>query len=138
VDNELIYIDTNVYIDYFEGRSDGLRPLGDFAFNLIKRALSCEYKIAFSSFIEEELESNGHKTQLNELLDILMKANKIIQFETNANDEIRAAKLCKGKNMMDAKHAVIAHKCKAKYFVTRNWKDFEDYSFLELKYPENL
>ena len=34
----LIYPDTNFYIDYFEDRRDNIRPLGEFAFSVLKRA----------------------------------------------------------------------------------------------------
>ncbi len=38
-----IYVDTNIYLDFFLNRKDKLRPLGDFAFELFKRTLAKSY-----------------------------------------------------------------------------------------------
>jgi len=63
----LIYLDTNIYMDYFENRSDGLRPLGDFAFNLLRRCFECEFSIASSVLVAKEAEHNGYGGELQRL-----------------------------------------------------------------------
>jgi predicted nucleic acid-binding protein len=40
--SELIYVDTNVLIDFFLNRKDALRPIGDFAFELFKKSIDCK------------------------------------------------------------------------------------------------
>ena len=57
------YLDTNIYIDYFLNRIDKLRPLGDFAFNLIKKIVIGEYKLIISDLVILELEHNGFEVQ---------------------------------------------------------------------------
>ena len=139
MNNDLIYLDTNIYIDYFEDRSDGLRPLGDFAFNLIKKALDCEYKIVCSSVIEDELLNTGHKDELQQLLILLKAAHKVINVELAKEDNENVSRLSGGKNVADAKHAILAQKMKVQFFVTRNWKHFQDFSdVINLCHPENL
>lgn len=44
-----------MYLDYWENRSDNLKPLGEFAFSIIKRAISCEFVIVCSEVVEYEL-----------------------------------------------------------------------------------
>ena len=59
----LIYLDTNIYLDYFENRTDKLKPLGEFAFRIIKRAIDCEFKIVISSIILAEIKFNNYTKQ---------------------------------------------------------------------------
>mgnify|MGYP006296621571 FL=1 len=58
--SELIYIDTNIYIDYFLNRKDNLRPLGDFAHELFIKTSQCKYKIIISDWLEKELTKTNH------------------------------------------------------------------------------
>lgn len=43
-----IYLDTCIYLDYLMDRKDNLRPLGEFAFQLLKRTFECEFEIIIS------------------------------------------------------------------------------------------
>ena len=38
-----ILLDTNIYLDFYLDRKDNLKPLGEFAFNLIRETVSCKY-----------------------------------------------------------------------------------------------
>ena len=49
------YFDTCIWIDYFEGRKDNIRPLGDWAFDLIKKIIREEAILVYSDLVEEEL-----------------------------------------------------------------------------------
>lgn len=141
MNNELIYIDTNCYIDHFEGRVDKLRPLGEFAYNLIRKSIECEYKIIISNLVIDELEFNGYGDKIQELIRDLKALQKVITIEVTAEDEAKTLKIRKERNTAfnDTKHAVVANRAKAKFLVTRNTKDYEELQDLvELKYPENL
>ena len=141
MNNELIYIDSNCYIDHFEGRVDNLRPLGDFAYNLIKKAIECEYKIIISSLVIDELEFNGFGEKIKELINDLKEVEKLVYAEETEEDDKKARSIKKDKqtSLNDTKHAVIASRKKAKYLVTRNIKDFEKLqNLVKLKFPENL
>jgi len=63
----LIYCDTNIYIDYFENREDNLRPLGTFAFELLRRTIECEFTIVVSDFVISELEKYVEEEKIKEL-----------------------------------------------------------------------
>jgi len=133
---KLIYIDTNVYIDYFHGRSNGLRPLGDFAFEIIRRTLKCEFEIIISSWVIEELEKHSDEKRIGELQNTLAKKDKVTNITYNSEDKIKAKAY---KNWTDALHAIIALKAGAEYLVTRNTKDFHDFSDkIEVIHPESL
>lgn len=139
--NNMIYIDTNCYIDYFEGRVDRLRPLGEFAYNLIRRSIECEFTIVISSLVIDELEFNSYHNQISELIQELKKYNKILYSEEQKSDEINTSLIVKKKKtpFNDTKHAVIANRLGVKYFVTRNFKDFENLNNLvDVVFPENI
>jgi len=127
---QLIYIDTNVYMDHFGGRVDKLRPLGEFAFEVFRRTICCEFTIAVSSLVLEELFYNSYENPTNELLSGLESKGKIVRVEITQEDVYTARRIVRERrtHFNDTLHAVIAHKVKAECVVTRNVKDF-----LELK-----
>ncbi len=141
MNDEPIYPDTNFYMDHFEGRVDKLRPLGEFAYNLLRKSVECEYKIIISSLVIDELEFNGLGDKIKELIGDLKDVHKLIYAEETENDEKKARQLRQKlkTSLNDTKHAVIANRMKAKFLVTRNMDDFKKLQHLvELKYPENL
>lgn len=139
--SQLIYLDTNIYMDYFDGRVDNLRPLGEFAFQLLKRTFECEFKIAISPIVVDELVHNAKKEKIEELMKDLNERNKLIKIKVSEIDRYLARKVSKERStpLYDTIHAVIANRCKAEYLITRNMKDFENLQdFVKIAYPENL
>ena len=138
---KIIYIDANIYIDHFDGRIDKLRPLGEFAFNLLRRTLDCEFKIIFSSLVLDELVYNSYEEKIKELINDFKEKDKIINVDCSEEDKKKAGDICKEKktDFNDTVHAVIAKRMKADYLVTRNVQDFiELQDLVEIVYPENL
>jgi predicted nucleic acid-binding protein len=136
--SEPIYCDTNFYLDYFLDRTDGLRPLGTFAFNLIKEVVDCKYEIIISDWVLIELENNGvPEENIGFILNDLKKIRKLKIVVREENDIRDAKKL--SKNWPDALHVLLAKRAGAKVLVTRNIKDYADFQhLLEIKLPENL
>ena len=138
---KLIYIDTNVYLDYFDGRTDYLRPLGEFAYQLLKRTLDCEFRIIISGLILKELFYNSYEEKIQKLLPDFNSKNKIIEISADAEDVKKTRNLCRERrtSFNDTLHAVLACKVNADFLVTRNLKDFyELQDLVKLKCPENL
>ncbi len=141
MNDELIYLDTNIYMDYLENRTDRLRPIGEFAFNLIRKSINCEYKIIISSLVILELKFNGYNQKIQELIHGLKMFNKLVYIQEAEEDDKKARQIRREMQtpLNDMKHAVIAHRMKAKFLVTRNIKDFERLHWLvSVIYPENL
>lgn len=138
---ELIYIDTNIYLDYWENRIDKMRPLGEFAYNVIKRAISCEFIVVISNLLLQELGNHLNQQNINKIFEDLNRFSKL-ELVAVLEDEIKEArilaqKLDTGKN--DAIHALVAKRAGAKYIVTRNLKDFEGMSdLIQPILPENI
>ena len=132
--SELIYIDTNVWIDFFLNRKDKLRPLGDFAHELLIKTTQCKYNIVISDWLLKELTKTNHINSYKELEKQLLNLNKIEYIKTDYKD-ISYAK--KEKHWHDALHEILAIKSNALYLVTRNLKDFKG-DDITIIYPENL
>lgn len=130
-----IYVDTNVYIDYFEDRSDNLRPLGELAFQLFERALSCEFKIIMSSEVAKELRNNGYFEDINKFTEKFRKANKIEFIKVTDSDKHTASK-GKTSHYEDRLHYAIAERSNAEFVVTRNWTDFYGLGKIPVTLPE--
>ena len=138
---KLIYIDTNIYLDYFDGRTDYLRPLGEFAYQMLKRTLQCEFRIVISGLVLKELFYNSYEEKTNKLLPDFYSKNKIIKIPADKKDVKKARDLCRQRrtSFNDTLHAVLACKANADFLVTRNLKDFYDLQdIIKLKCPENL
>jgi predicted nucleic acid-binding protein len=133
----LIYPDTNFYLDYFEDRRDNMRPLGEFAFSVLKRAIGCEFKIALSDWVVEELERHVAKERIVDFINRLRDLNKVVLIEKECEDTEKARRL--SNNYDDALHVILAVKAGAKFLVTRNIQHFLDMRHLiKPILPENL
>lgn len=138
---KLIYVDTNIYLDYFDGRKDNLRPFGEFAYQMLKRTLQCEFRIVISGLVLKELFYNSYEEKTNKLLPDFYSKNKIIKIPADKKDVKKARDLCRQRrtSFNDTLHAVLACKANADFLVTRNLKDFYDLQdIIKLKCPENL
>lgn len=134
--SQLIYVDTNVYIDYFQGRKDSKRDLGKSATELLKSAIKCKYKIVVSLWVLEELSRYISLERIDQLLSRLEKRDKVQYVDYSIEQEHKAETY---KNRDDALHALIALNEDAAYLVTRNLKDFRDFSKqIKAKLPEDL
>lgn len=131
---ELIYIDSNVYLDYLLNRKDKLRPLGDFAFELLRKVISCKYEILISDLVLDELNNHADEDEIQKITDLIKVKMRLIRRDDK--DVFEAKKISK-KEQRDALHYVLAKKGGAKIIVTRNTEHFY-FSELEVKFPENL
>ncbi len=139
--SELLYIDANVFMDHFDGRIDRLRPLGEFAFQLLRKSAECKFDIIISTLLLEELFYNSYESRIKELLPSFDAKEKIVRASVETADVEKAKTICRERktHFNDTLHAIIAHKLKATYLVTRNVKDFvELQDLVNVVLPENL
>ncbi|TRZ54168.1 hypothetical protein D4Q76_02995 [archaeon] len=131
-----IYCDTNVYLDYLLDRSNLLgRSIGDRAFRVFSRALSCEFEIVFSSWNNDELKSAVDWNTVKMLSSFLKR--KTVMIEHTKDDIEKARKM--SEHYHDALHVILAQKAEASVLVTSNLQHFLQYRHLiEIKLPQNL
>jgi predicted nucleic acid-binding protein len=129
------YLDTNIWLDYFENRSSGLIPLGEFAFQFLKSCLSNECEIYYSDFVIKELRKKLTIGEVEELFKIIK--DKLLFVETNPVDLKEARIICKNSlHFADAIHLVLAKKADC-VLITRD-KHFDNTSFIEVSLPEKI
>ena len=134
-----IYCDTNIYLDFFLGRKDYLRPLDEFAYQIFRRVREGEFNLIISDHLLHELKNNLEDIdKITKLLEPLSKKGRIIKIYKCRGDILRAKEISK-KHWKDALHAILANKAKAIYLLTRNIKDYAGCEHLvEIKFPESL
>lgn len=129
------YLDTCIWRDYFENRSDRFRPLGDWAFELIRKILEQGNVIVCSDLVLEELHIAGLDKDIKQFLDTV-NWGAVMMVTSKRDDVAEAIKLSKNLKIpqKDALHAVLAKDQKA-ILVTRD-KHFLE--IIESKKPEDL
>ncbi len=128
-----IYVDTNVYLDYLlERENKSGQSLDDIAFEVLRRARSCEFEIVLSDHVLNELYRQVDVEQAEMLWGMLKK--KIVPVQTEQQDIDLARTL--PTHVADALHIVLARKMGAEIVVTRNVADFRD--LMETKRPEDI
>ena len=116
----LIYCDTNVYIDYFEDCRSGFIPLGEFSYQVFRRAIGCEFTIVVSDWLLKEVEHVGYK---KEMASLLHRAKSKVVLQSLQDTDLQVARALP-THYADAVHAAIAISSGATCIVTNNIKDF--------------
>jgi predicted nucleic acid-binding protein len=134
-----VYCDTNIYLDFFLGRRDYLRPLDEFAYQIFRRVEEGEFSLIISDHLLYELENNLEDTnKITELLQPLSKKGRIVKVFKSKDDVLKAKEISK-EHWKDALHAILANKAKAVYLLTRNIPDYAGCEHLvEIKFPESI
>ncbi len=134
------YLDTAIWRDYFEDRKDGLRPLGEFAFQFLRECKRGGNELLVSDTVIFELEAGVSKEQVKE---IFSRFKKIIR-KITANDEqvSEARKEWNKRNRVlpfkDVLHAIIARDNNA-VLVTRDNHFFDLLtSIVEVRRPKEI
>lgn len=106
--NEKYYLDTSIWMDYYEDRKDPSKDLGEFAFRLLQKLLIKKSTIVVSNFIQKELET---MYSIDKIRGLTIHFDKIIE-KANITDKQReeALKIAKQRNIPrgDALHAILA------------------------------
>lgn len=134
-----IYCDTNIYLDFFLGRKDYLRPLDEFAYQIFKRVEEGEFSLIISDHLLYELENNLEDTnKITELLQPLTKKGRVVKVFKSREDVLKAKEIS-NEHWKDVLHAILANKAKAVYLLTRNIPDYAGCEHLvEIKFPESV
>lgn len=133
MNNEPIYLDTNVIMDFILNRDNS-------AFKLIAQAISCKFYILISDLVIKEINYQDLKNEINSFYKILKACNKICIDKTLDSDKILANEIIKTYNThySDALHKVIAKRNNARYLVTKNIKDFICFNDIIIVKPDEI
>jgi predicted nucleic acid-binding protein len=130
------YLDTNIWLDYFQNRSSGLLPIGEFAFIFLKKAIELDIPIYYSDLILDELSRVSKNHSKNEIIQATNK--KAIFIKTTNQDLIVAKQINKLKKIhfADALHIAIAKRLDAT-IISRD-KHFYSIDLTDVYLPEEV
>jgi predicted nucleic acid-binding protein len=137
-----VLVDSNMFLDYYLNRSDGLIPIGEFAFKFIQEAIGCKYLVIVSSSVIGEVKDKlgFSEFELNEkVFNGLIKRNKLQIIKETTEQVIKARKLSLERNLpvVDCVQAIIAHE-ENFLIVSRDFHFNELNDFAETLKPEDL
>ncbi|MGV8168975.1 MAG: type II toxin-antitoxin system VapC family toxin [Candidatus Nanoarchaeia archaeon] len=122
-----LYLDTNIYLDFFLGRAKSA-----YAEKIFTQTVYCRHQIIISDHLLVELTRNLDYKKARTLFEILKP--KLIKVTLEQKDRTEAQKL--ETHYEDALHVVLAKKGGAELIITNNIKDFS--SIFNSKRPEDL
>jgi len=132
------YLDTSVWRDYFEDRHDSLRPLGEFAFRLLKNCGIHHCEVLYSCLVVQELRSFYSEETINEIfLPFLNFLREVPISGGQISEARRISTSVQGTHLKDALHAILARDNEA-VMVTRD-RHFDALANLaEVAKPEEI
>ncbi|MEK6792501.1 MAG: PIN domain-containing protein [Nanoarchaeota archaeon] len=136
--NERFYLDTSIWLDFFEDRNEHNLKKGDFAKNLISEIVENGDKIVVSEVIKNEL--IGLKFSHYDIENLFFPYRKIIILVYSTKKQFGKAKdISKKRNipLLDALHAILARDYGA-IMVTRDRHFQELLDIIKSKKPEEI
>jgi len=132
------YLDTCIWRDYFENRSDKFRPLGEWALELIKKVINENDLFVISDHVLKEFENIYSENELKRFFDIIPE-KLIIKVVMNKKQVKETLELMKKFNVPfgDALHAILARDNNS-ILVTRDKHFLELQDIVKIKKPEEL
>lgn len=136
---EKYYLDTSIWRDYYENRSDGLRPLGEWAFQFLKRVIAEGDIVLYSYAVVRELSKEYSDEIIAQIFEVLNAENLLLKVDISDVQKREAAKLCKSRDIPfgDALHAILARDNGA-IMIARDRHFFELIDIVEIRKPEDL
>ncbi|MEK6943614.1 MAG: PIN domain-containing protein [Nanoarchaeota archaeon] len=133
------YLDTNIWRDYYENRSDSLKSLGKPALNFLLGAIKEGNLIIYSELVVHELISKYTKEEISAIFSIFYNLNILVKAEISKNQAKEASDLCRKRNVPfgDALHAILARDNGA-MLITRDNHFKKLNGIAETKKPEEL
>lgn len=115
------YIDTCIWRDFAEDRTDGSRPLGEWARAFLKKAFADRHPLVWSVVVEQELTSVPHRSYILKVRREFEVAGLIVTVSHTYEQLREAAILSRDLRVPldDALHAVLARDADA-VLVTRD------------------
>jgi predicted nucleic acid-binding protein len=134
------YVDTNIWIDLWEDRSDGLKPLGEFAFQFFKNAIENKCMVYYSKLVVLELRKKFNEGVIEgELFKPLREAGILKEVSISKKQMSEARKIASKRcvPLGDALHAIIARDNRA-ILVSRDAHCLMLQDIVDVENPEEI
>ena len=113
------YLDTSIWLDYYENRQDRFRPLGEWALALLSQIKERKDTILVSDVILRELGTKYTELQINNILE---SYERVIEKIQATDEQMKLSKTVSWTRRIpngDALHAIISRDQKA-ILITRD------------------
>jgi len=137
-----VFVDTNIFLDYYLDRKDNIRPLGEFAFNFINESIKCKYDVLICEISIIELKNYlglDRKQVFDRILKALIEKDKLTVLDYSENQFKESLHFSKkyGIPKADALFAILARDNNA-ILLTRDYH-FEIFNkIIKISKPEEL
>jgi predicted nucleic acid-binding protein len=105
---EKYYLDTSIWMDYYEDRTDPSKDIGEFAFKLLCKLLASKSKIVVSTFLLRELETAYSLDKIRGLTIPFEKLMEKVDVSDNQREEAKKIAEERGVPKGDVIHAILA------------------------------
>ena len=110
---EKYYLDTSIWMDYYEDRTDPSKDIGEFAFRLLCKLLASKSRIVVSTFLLRELETAYSLDKIRGLTLHFEKLMEKVDVSDKQREEAKKIAEERGIPKGDAIHAILARDNKA-------------------------
>ncbi len=133
-----LYLDACIWRDYWEGRSDRFRPLGEWALRAINACVVSGGSILFSRVVIQEIRKYYDAVETEKIFSLVPK-EQLVEVELTRQEVSEARELCRTRAVAfgDALHAVIARNNDA-ILVSRDRHFLLLMDIVEVRLPEEL
>lgn len=132
------YLDTAIWRDYFEDRKDGIRPLGEFAFQFLKNCEKKDCKVLYSETVVHELRKDYSDKRIKQVFSSFEHFLEIVPISNEQYLESKKLTRIKTESHeSDILHAVLARDNKA-VLITRDFHFETLRDIVEIKAPEEV
>ena len=131
------YLDTSVWMDFYENRKDPSKDIGEIAFKLLCKLLASKTNIIVSIFLQKELEAYY---RIEEIRGMTMLFGKLMIKVELSEEQIKEAKNIAEERKLpkgDVIHAILARDNDA-ILVSRDRHFQELKDICEIVKPENI
>ena len=131
------YVDTAIWMDYYQNRTDRFRPLGELAKAFLKRALEEEWVLLYSKMVIDELQTYFTDIEIREIFNASTSLLSEIEIADAQWKEAEQLAILHAVPFGDALHAVLARDSDAVIITRdRHFKRLKDIA--AWKKPEEL
>ncbi|MDO8537789.1 MAG: PIN domain-containing protein [archaeon] len=130
------YVDTSIWRDYFEDRKDNMKPLGEFAFQFLKKCKEHNYTIIITNEVIKELLIDYSIEKINLAFSSFKKETIFVESTETQKFEARDFWIKSGKKfpIMDILHSITARDNNA--VLTSRDHHFKEINIVESLAPE--
>ncbi len=131
-------MDTAIWRDYFEDRKDGIRPLGEFAFQFLKNCEKEGCMVLYSETVVHELRRDYSDEKIKQVFSSFEHFLEIVPISNEQYSEAKELTAIKrDSHESDILHSILARDNKA-VLVTRDFHFESLQDIVEVKAPEEV